>query len=64
MGEWWIELEDSDSLERVALTAPVELGRLSWAAEKLIKYHLWWLSAGLGCVVLGSLLMPTSTRRS
>ena len=54
-GEWWIELTDSDGTEHIALTAPVELGWLSWFAEKLLKYHLWLGSAGLA-LLLGGIL--------
>lgn len=54
-GEWWIEMEDNDTIDRLALTAPVELGLMSWAAEKLIKFHFWWLSAGALLVGLGGL---------
>lgn len=54
-GEWWIEIEDSDTLDRIALTAPVELGWFSWGSEKLIKFHFWWLSAGAIIAVIGLL---------
>lgn len=52
-GEWWIELEDSDTIDRIAITAPIELGWLSWGAEKLIKFHFWWFSAGTILVAAG-----------
>lgn len=54
-GEWWLEIEDSDSLDQIALTKPVELGWLSWGAEKLIKFHFWWLSVGLFMIGMGLL---------
>ena len=54
-GEWWIELSDRDSIASVALTAPVELGWLSWGTEKAIKYHLWFMSIGLALMVGGLL---------
>lgn len=54
-GEWWIEIEDSDTVDRLAITAPVELGWMSWGAEKLIKFHFWWLSAGAIAFVIGAL---------
>ncbi len=54
-GEWWIELSDRDSAAQVALTAPVEMGWLSWAAEKAIKYHRWWIGAGLALLLAGLL---------
>ncbi|MCF3652115.1 hypothetical protein [Synoicihabitans lomoniglobus] len=63
-GEWWIELTDADTLESFALTAPVEMGWLSWATEKLLKFHVWILSAGL-TLVGGGLLgaVPVLRRR-
>ena len=54
-GEWWIELTDSDGAEHLALTAPVELGWLSWFCEKLLKYHVWLISFG-AALLLGGLL--------
>lgn len=65
-GEWWIELEDNDSLEHIALTAPVELGAISWAVEKAIKYHLWWLSLGAVLLLAGGLisLTPVTLRQA
>ena len=60
-GEWWIELSDRDSIASVALTAPVELGWLSWGTEKAIKYHLWFMSIGLA-LILGGLLAVVPAR--
>ncbi|MGY8720200.1 MAG: hypothetical protein ACKVI3_20750, partial [Verrucomicrobiia bacterium] len=63
-GEWWIELEDNDNLEHIALTSPVELGVISWAVEKAIKYHLWWMSLS-GVLLLGALvttILPSRLR--
>lgn len=63
-GEWWIELEDNDNLEHIALTSPVELGVISWAVEKAIKYHLWWMSLS-GVLLLGTLattILPSRLR--
>ncbi|WP_221032952.1 hypothetical protein [Actomonas aquatica] len=54
-GEWWIELSDRDSAASVALTAPVEMGWFSWATEKAIKYHAWWIGIG-GALLLAGLL--------
>lgn len=54
-GEWWIEIEDSDAVDRLAITAPVELGWFSWGAEKLIKFHFWWINAGVIVFIIGAL---------
>ena len=63
-GEWWIELTDSDGSERIALTAPVELGWLSWFSEKLLKYHLWLASTGIALLLSGILaLTPANASR-
>jgi hypothetical protein len=59
-GEWWIELTDSDSREHMALTAPVELGWLSWFSEKLLKYHAWIVS--LGAILLLGGILPGAPR--
>jgi len=61
-GEWWIELNDSDGSERIALTAPVELGWLSWFSEKLLKYHLGLVIIGLA-LLLGGILSNTPRAR-
>lgn len=47
-GPWWLEAEDDDPDGWFAFTAPVEVGRLSWLAEKLLKHHSVVLLAGLG----------------
>jgi hypothetical protein len=54
-GEWWLEIEDSDTMDRLAITAPVELGWGSYGAGKMIKFHFWWISSGAILVVLGIL---------
>lgn len=54
-GEWWIELIDSDSAENFALTAPVELGWLSWSTEKWLKYHSWFVAGGAALLLGGGL---------
>ncbi len=54
-GKWWIEIEDNDNLDHLAITSPVELGVISWVAEKTIKYHFWWSGLGLFLVVMASL---------
>lgn len=54
-GPWWIEIEDNDSLDRLTITSPVELGVVSWLAEKTIKYHFWWSGLGLLLVIVASL---------
>ncbi len=58
-GTWWLEVSDSDDQAFFALTAPVELGWWSWASEKLIKHHTWFLTGGVGFVLLSlALLRP------
>lgn len=46
-GPWWIEAEDADPAGWFAFTEPVEVGRLSWFVEKLLKLHFAVLLAGL-----------------
>jgi hypothetical protein len=54
-GEWWLEIEDNDSLDQIAITSPVELGVISWLAEKTIKHHFWAITLGLLFVIGGFL---------
>ena len=61
-GEWWIELTDQDSQGFVAITAPVELGWMSYAAEKAIKHHQWFALAGLS-MLLGTASLEVVRRR-
>ncbi|MBS0630712.1 MAG: hypothetical protein JSS11_02280 [Verrucomicrobia bacterium] len=46
-GPWWIEAGDDDPAGWFAFTAPVELGRLSWLAQQLLKLHGVFLLTGL-----------------
>lgn len=62
-GEWWIELTDRDELTSIALTAPIEMGWLSWAAEKTIKHHWWVFGAGATLSLIGALLHLPDRRR-
>ena len=63
-GQWWIELTDSDELQWFALTAPVEMGWASWAAEKAIKHHVWIMCLGLGLILAAFMGFRHSSNRS
>ena len=45
-GEWWIEATVPDGAAWFAFTEPVEVGRLTWAAEKMLKLHALVMLAG------------------
>ena len=53
-GEWWIEATAPDPGAWFAFTEPVELGRLTWAAEKLLKHYAV-------VMLLGALLLCAGT---
>ena len=63
VGEWWLEIEDNDSRDQIAITSPVELGVISWGAEKTIKHHFWWINLGLLLVVAGILARITPSKK-
>lgn len=63
-GEWWIEAADGDNRAWFAITAPVELGRLSWFVEKLLKYHGRVIFAGALFLVAGSAIMALNRSAS
>lgn len=50
-GEWWIEVTDADPSRWFAFTEPVEVGRWSWLAGKLLKGHLAFMLIG-GCLLI------------
>jgi|GEM_PF-166466 4-amino-4-deoxy-L-arabinose transferase and related glycosyltransferases of PMT family len=54
-GEWWIEITDADPTAWFALTEPVEVGRLSWLAGKLLKQHRPLTVLGLLLLLSGTL---------
>jgi hypothetical protein len=56
-GEWWIEATDTNPGAWFAFTAPVELGRLRWFVDKLLKHHLFVQLAGGGMLALGIWLL-------
>jgi hypothetical protein len=55
-GPWHIEVTDDDPAGWLAFTEPVELGRLSWFAEKLLKYHRGFILAGVVTLAAGAAL--------
>lgn len=55
-GEWWIEARDADPEAWFAFTEPVEVGRWSWAAHKLLKHHKIVFVVGFLLLTLGSWL--------
>jgi hypothetical protein len=59
-GEWWLEATAPDPGAWFAFTEPVEVGRWTWAAEKLLKYHFVILAAGV-VLILASI---PATRRT
>lgn len=54
-GEWWLEATAPDAGFWFALTEPVEVGRWTWIAEKLLKHHLAVLLLGMTFVAAGAL---------
>ena len=63
-GPWWIAANDSDADAWFAVAQPVELGRLTWLAEKLLKHHLALAAIGLVFLLLGIVLHLLSRRAS
>jgi hypothetical protein len=55
-GAWWIEVTDADPAGWLAFTEPVELGRLSWFAEKLLKHALALGIVGVSLIAVGAAL--------
>ncbi len=55
-GVWWLEASDDDLSAWFAISHPVELGRLTWLAEKILKHHLAFALAGFAFLVIGSAL--------
>ena len=53
-GEWWIEATDADHTGWFAFTEPVEVGRWSWFASKLLKSHFAVTIAG-SCLLIAGL---------
>ena len=63
-GPWWIAVNDSDPDAWFAVAEPVELGRLTWLAEKILKHHFAFAAAGLVFLLLGIVLHLLSRRAS
>ncbi len=55
-GIWWLEASDDDPSAWLAISDPVELGRHTWLAEKILKHHLAFALAGFAFLVIGSAL--------
>ena len=55
-GEWWIEATAPDPGAWFALTEPVEVSRLRWAVEKMLKFHLLFILAGVALLAAGGVL--------
>lgn len=53
-GEWWLEATTAGGTEWFAFTEPVQVGRLSWLAGKLIKMHLAIIALGVALLLLGA----------
>jgi hypothetical protein len=62
-GPWWIEAADADPNGWFAFTEPIEVGRLGWAAEKLLKHHGAVILAGVSSLLLGALFGFAAARR-
>lgn len=63
-GEWWIEAEDADASAWFAFAEPVEVGRWSWLAAKMVKHHVLILAAAVGLLVAGASAAIASRRAS
>ena len=54
-GEWWLEATAPEAGSWFAFTEPVEVGRGTWLAEKLLKHHLAILFLGGALLAVGAL---------
>ena len=54
-GAWWLHVIDRDGVGWCAITEPVEVGRLSWLAGKILKTSVWFVFVGLGLLAVGGL---------
>ena len=52
IGSWWLQVIDRDPVGWCAVTEPVEVGRLSWLAGKIIKASVWLVLLGLGLLAV------------
>jgi len=52
-GVWWIEAVDENPTVWFAVTEPVEIGKLTLSAEKLLEHHLSVISAGGVLLLMG-----------
>ena len=60
-GVWWIEATAENPTAWFAVTEPVEIGRLTWTAEKLIKHHMIFLLVGGLFLIAGFLFRRSNT---
>jgi hypothetical protein len=61
-GAWWLQVIDRDPVGWCAITEPVEVGRLSWLAGRIIKTSVWLVLLGLG--LLAAVALWRVPRRS
>jgi hypothetical protein len=59
-GEWWLEATAPTRPAWFAVTEPVEVGRLTWLAEKLLKFHFVVIGLAVVLVVAGALTSKRS----
>jgi hypothetical protein len=60
-GVWWIEATAEKPTAWFAVTEPVEIGRLTWIAEKLLKHHMIFLITGGLFLVAGFLFRRSNS---
>jgi hypothetical protein len=53
-GEWWLEATAPEAGSWFAFTEPVEVGRWTWGAEKLLKHHFAVLFLGVAFLAVGA----------
>jgi hypothetical protein len=63
-GEWWVEADDADDRAWFAFTEPVELGRWTWFAGKLLKHWSGVLAAGALLLLAGAGMKGSQLRNS
>jgi hypothetical protein len=52
-GVWWIEASDENPNAWFAVTEPVEIGRLIWITEKVIKHNILFFASGAFLLIAG-----------
>jgi hypothetical protein len=61
-GEWWLEVTADTRQGWFAFTEPVEVGRFTWFAEKMLKFHFVVLGIGTALLVFGGLVFVRDLR--